>query len=172
MNKVKEYHRRRLQRMQKRFDANKDKGRWVTTEEGHKVHLNEEGVPDKGNPKVIDRMTNGGASIQNSEKSSISESSSSAKRFNDEVEKVRKEKGAVFAGIKASDLIDDMEVGSIVECKNYKTGEVMAFRKNSNNNSIIAYTNINGKNHHASPEHVKSWLRESIVYADYTPVFR
>lgn len=33
-----------------------DKGRWITTDNGHKVHLNEEGEPDKGNPKVIEKM--------------------------------------------------------------------------------------------------------------------
>ena len=34
-----------------RFDD--DEGRWVTTENGHHVHLNEEGNPDKGNPHVL-----------------------------------------------------------------------------------------------------------------------
>ena len=33
-----------------------EKGHWVTTEENHKVHINEEGVPDKGNPFVVDKM--------------------------------------------------------------------------------------------------------------------
>ena len=37
-----------------------DDGRWITTENGHKVHLNEEGDPDKGHPKVIEKMTSGG----------------------------------------------------------------------------------------------------------------
>lgn len=39
--------------------ADDEEGRWVTTENDHKVHLNEEGVPDKGNPHVIQAMTNG-----------------------------------------------------------------------------------------------------------------
>ena len=34
-----------------------DEGRWITTENNHKVHLNEEGEPDKGNPHVIEAMT-------------------------------------------------------------------------------------------------------------------
>lgn len=38
------------ERRQKRLDAKDDDGRWVTTENDHKIHLNEEGVPDKGNP--------------------------------------------------------------------------------------------------------------------------
>ena len=38
-----------------------DGGRWITTENNHKVHLNEEGVPDKGNPHVIEKMVAGGA---------------------------------------------------------------------------------------------------------------
>lgn len=35
-----------------RLDA-KEKGRWVTTENDHKIHLSEEGKPDKGNPYVL-----------------------------------------------------------------------------------------------------------------------
>lgn len=37
--------------------ADDDKGRWITTENGHHIHLNEEGKPDKGNPHVIEAMT-------------------------------------------------------------------------------------------------------------------
>lgn len=45
------------ERRKKRLDARADEeGRWVTTEEKHKIHLNEEGVPDKGNPHVIATM--------------------------------------------------------------------------------------------------------------------
>ena len=45
------------ERRQKRLDARADEeGRWVTTEEKHKIHINEEGVPDKGNPHVIATM--------------------------------------------------------------------------------------------------------------------
>lgn len=42
-------------RRQKRLDAKSDdeEGRWVTTENDNRVHLNEEGVPDKGNPYVL-----------------------------------------------------------------------------------------------------------------------
>ena len=39
-----------------RADANDEEGRWITTENNHKVHLNEEGEPDKGNPHVIAAM--------------------------------------------------------------------------------------------------------------------
>ena len=41
-----------------RHDAADDdeEGRWVTTENNHKVHINEEGVPDKGNPHVLEVM--------------------------------------------------------------------------------------------------------------------
>lgn len=38
------------ERRKKRLDAKDEEGRWVTTENDHKIHLNEEGVPDKGNP--------------------------------------------------------------------------------------------------------------------------
>ena len=58
MNKIKEYRKRRYARLMVRADAaDDDEDRWITTENGHKVHLNEEGVPDKGNPHVIEAMT-------------------------------------------------------------------------------------------------------------------
>ena len=47
------------ERRQKRLDAKEGDGRWITTEEDHKIHLNENGVPDKGNPYVIKAMTSG-----------------------------------------------------------------------------------------------------------------
>ena len=40
-------------------DADGEEGRWITTENGHHVYLNEEGDPDKGNPHVIEAMTGG-----------------------------------------------------------------------------------------------------------------
>ena len=42
---------RRRSRMQARMDA--EEGQWVTTEDGNKVHINSEGVADKGNPYVV-----------------------------------------------------------------------------------------------------------------------
>ena len=42
------------ERRKQRLD---EKGRWVTTENDHKIHLNEEGVPDKGNPHVLAAIT-------------------------------------------------------------------------------------------------------------------
>jgi len=45
-------------RRKSRLDA-KEEGRWVTTENDNRVHINEEGVPDKGNPYVLKAMTSG-----------------------------------------------------------------------------------------------------------------
>ena len=42
-----------------RLDAD-DEGRWITTENGHHVHINGEGEPDKGNPHVVSAMKGGG----------------------------------------------------------------------------------------------------------------
>lgn len=42
------------QRRKARLDAKDDEGRWVTTEDGNKLHINEEGIPDKGNPYVLE----------------------------------------------------------------------------------------------------------------------
>ena len=36
-----------------------DEGQWITTENGHKVHINESGKPDKGNPHVVEVMKKG-----------------------------------------------------------------------------------------------------------------
>lgn len=57
-DRVKEYKKRRYFRILSRMDADSDddEGRWITTENGHKVHLNEEGEPDKGNPHVLEVM--------------------------------------------------------------------------------------------------------------------
>lgn len=49
---VKRFKDRQLKRMD-------DDGRWVTTENDHHIHINEEGVPDKGNPHVLKAMTSG-----------------------------------------------------------------------------------------------------------------
>lgn len=52
---IEKFRKRRAKRLKIRMDA--EEGRWVTTENDHKVHLNEEGKPDKGNPHVIEKMT-------------------------------------------------------------------------------------------------------------------
>ena len=66
MSKVKDYKTRRYKRLLARLDAAEpvgghydDEGRWITTEEGHHVHLNKSGKPDKGNPHVVSKMTTG-----------------------------------------------------------------------------------------------------------------
>lgn len=58
-NTIAEYKKRRFDRAIARLDAKEDEGRWVTTEEGHHVHFNENGEPDKGNPHVIKTMKSG-----------------------------------------------------------------------------------------------------------------
>ena len=48
---IKKYRRRRANRLRERgFRYDAEEGRWVTTEHDHKIHINGEGVPDKGNP--------------------------------------------------------------------------------------------------------------------------
>lgn len=54
---VERFKRRRMQRLLERASrADEDDGRWVTSEEGHKIHLNENGVVDKANPFVLATM--------------------------------------------------------------------------------------------------------------------
>ena len=58
-DKIAEYKKRRAARILARLDAkdDNDEGRWVTTENDNRVHLNKNGVPDKGNPFVLAAMT-------------------------------------------------------------------------------------------------------------------
>lgn len=45
-----------IKAVQDRTDADDD-GHWITTENNHNVHINGEGVPDKGNPHVLNAMS-------------------------------------------------------------------------------------------------------------------
>lgn len=58
-DKIAEYKERRAARILARLDAKNDtdEGRWVTTENDNRIHLNKNGVPDKGNPFVLAAMT-------------------------------------------------------------------------------------------------------------------
>lgn len=72
-DKVYRFKIRRMERLLRRMDAadggeDEDEGRWITTENGHHVHLNEEGEPDKGNPHVIEKMTDESGSEESSGK--------------------------------------------------------------------------------------------------------
>lgn len=53
---IRAFRERRRHRLDSSADGNDEEGRWVTTENDHKVHINEEGVPDKGNPHVLAAM--------------------------------------------------------------------------------------------------------------------
>ena len=59
MDSVKDYKKRRKERKRARMDAGEG-GRWVTTENKHKIHINSGGEPDMGNPHVIAAMKSGG----------------------------------------------------------------------------------------------------------------
>jgi len=60
LNTVERFRHRRAMRLDARgIRLDKDDGRWITTENGHHVHLNEEGKPDKGNRSVINAMKAG-----------------------------------------------------------------------------------------------------------------
>lgn len=54
-------------RREKRLSRLDEEGRWVTTENDHKVHINEEGVPDKGNPHVLATMRGEGKNPKTAE---------------------------------------------------------------------------------------------------------
>lgn len=46
-----------------------EEGGWITTENGHHVHINGEGVPDRGNPHVITAMQGGKSGSESTGKS-------------------------------------------------------------------------------------------------------
>ena len=51
--------RRELRKKESERMDSSDEGRWITTKTNHKVHLNENGEPDMGNPYVIEKMAGG-----------------------------------------------------------------------------------------------------------------
>lgn len=62
VSKVDHFRQRRFRRLLSRLDAAEghfdEEGHWVTTHETKRhIHLNEKGVPDKGNPYIIAKMT-------------------------------------------------------------------------------------------------------------------
>lgn len=71
----------------------------------------------------------------------------------------------------ARDIVNEMQVGESVTVKNYQNGAMMKFEKLSNSSSISAFKNVLGVNHMASPEHVVSWIKDSITYAGFKPIF-
>lgn len=66
LDSVEAYRKRRDERLASRMDDDDD-GRWVTTENNHKVHISDEGTPDKGNKHVLERMAKGGGGSVNRE---------------------------------------------------------------------------------------------------------
>lgn len=90
------------------------------------------------------------------DKKSLKEESNDKKSFNlDELEK----------------SIYDMKIGDSVTVKNYKNGEIYKFVKLGNSNTISAFKNVFGKNHMSSPQHVFGWAKDSLIYADFKPIF-
>lgn len=80
--------------------------------------------------------------------------------------------GGFDKAYKVADLVGEMKVGDTVTCKDYRKGDIMEFKKVSNADTISAFQNVRGKNHMASPQQVKSWVRDSITYAKYDPSFK
>lgn len=49
----------RIRHLLRRVRYDEDEGRWVTTENDHKIHINEKGEIDKGNPYVLKAIQSG-----------------------------------------------------------------------------------------------------------------
>ncbi|MBE6725077.1 MAG: hypothetical protein E7576_07810 [Ruminococcaceae bacterium] len=104
MNKVRAFQGRRYKRLLARMDANTDKGKWITTENNHKVHLNENGQPDMGNPHVIAAMGGSESSVQVSDLSKRVEGLKKMKKTERQQE--------------LASILGDMPVGSQITVKN------------------------------------------------------
>lgn len=97
--------------------------------------------------------------------------------LNAEVDKIYSAAGGKSYKIDAfaiAALVGKMQKGEYVQVKNYKNGKLMEFRKNNDVDagSIIDYTNVLDSNSHASRQQVESWVKNSVMYADYKPVFK
>jgi len=107
-------------RRQSRRDAKEDEGRWITTENGHRVHLNEEGEPDKGNPNVLKVMND--APKKSATKESINKGfeeiiKASKERPKTSIYETSEEDVARYEEFhgKAMELLKDMPVGSKIK---------------------------------------------------------
>ena len=54
-------------------------GRWVTTENGHQIHINDEGEVDKGNPHVLKAIEESGGDVAESAKKAVGPKTTSRK---------------------------------------------------------------------------------------------
>lgn len=91
--------------------------------------------------------------------------------LNDKAKEILRSGGASKA-YKVADLVGEMKLGDSVTCKDYRKGDIMEFKKVGNADTISAFQNVRGKNHMASPQQVKSWVKDSVLYADYNPTFK
>lgn len=80
--------------------------------------------------------------------------------------------GGFDKAYKVADLVNEMKIGDSVTCKDYKKGDIMEFKRVGNADTIAAFQNVRGKNHMASPQQVASWVKDSVLYADYNPTFK
>lgn len=64
---------------------------------------------------------------------------------------------------KVGALVDEMKVGDRVKVHNHKKNEDYEFEKLSDRDTIGAFQNVTGKNHMASPDHVKSWVQNDVL---------
>ena len=75
-----------------------------------------------------------------------------------------------FGAYEVPKLVDQMKVGDRVRVRNHKKNEDYEFEKLSDKNTISAFQNVNGKNHMASPDHVKGWVLDDVLNGG-TPTF-
>jgi len=91
--------------------ARKEKGRWITTDEGRRIHFDENGVPDKGNPHVIAAIKSG----------SRFDSSASAKKADYDDDDLVVARGGFFVRAEG-------RIGTVVKPELMDTEKVQALR--------------------------------------------
>lgn len=122
LDSIEAYRKRRGERLASRMDDD-DEGRWVTTEHKHKVHINEEGVPDKGNQHVLQKMSDGRESNPDREefakvKKELDDLEAAWKKEDDESFSRRSKQKDYFEGRRAKDFTKRFK-----EAKQYYNGE-------------------------------------------------
>ena len=111
-------------------DGDDEEGQWITTENNHHVHLNEEGEPDKGNPHVIQAMNSGDkdAYYRRRSKRQLAKAKEAVSRIADAEDRLKKAKNESIRAKGDYDLAEHFDkvtnrAKSQLEQAGYKEGD-------------------------------------------------
>lgn len=152
MGKVDEYRKRRANRILSRIakgcvEHYDDDGQWITTENGHHVHLNENGDPDKGNKQVIAAMKRKPSSSNEKPRRTIGGKVgvkklqnliSSKKVFGPEHDDEKYYK-------KVKDVLDNLKSNVNIETRTTGDGEKLYHKNEDGSFDVYKYSDVNGE---------------------------